>query len=101
MTHFTFLVGRLIFGAFFVWHDIEHVRYGPMMTRFARMKGIAAPETAVLASGAMLILIHNVWTVSGARVKTFERVNFEKNLALAGGAFMPTAIPRAWLFGVQ
>ena len=44
--------------------------------------------------------MHNFWTVAETQARTFERVNFEKDLALAGAALMLLAIPRPWPFGV-
>lgn len=128
MTVPLFLLGRLIFGLFFVWHGIDHFRRAPMMTQYTRMKGVPAPETAVLATGVILMvgglsivlgwrpdigvtllvvfliaaafLMHNFWTVADAQARSLDRVNFEKNLALAGAALMLLAIPQPWPLGV-
>ncbi len=128
MTLVAFLIGRFIFGAFFAWHGFDHVRREQMMTQYARMKRVPAPQTAVLASGLMLMaggvsiiagyqsdigvallviflvvssfFMHNFWAVADPQARSFERVNFEKNMALAGAALSLLAIPRPWPFGI-
>ena len=128
MTISVFLLGRLIFGGFFVWHGIDHFRHAPMMTQYTHMKGVPAPETVVLATGMILMVgglsivlgwrpeigvtllvvfliaaafvMHNFWTLADAQARSMDRVNFEKNLALAGAALMLLAIPRPWPLGL-
>lgn len=123
-----FVIGRIVFGAFFVWHGIDHFRHEQMMTQYTRMKGVPAPQTAVLASGLMIIigglsimlgwrpvvgvtlivlfllsvalLMHNFWTLTDPQARMADRINFEKNIALAGAALMLLAIPRPWPLGI-
>ena len=124
-----FVLGRIVFGSFFLWHGIEHFRQAHMMTQYTRMKGVPAPNAAVLLSGLMIIigglsivlgwrpivgvtlivlflvpvalLMHNFWTLTDPQARMADRVNFEKDLALAGAALMLLAVPRPWPLGIE
>lgn len=123
-----FLLGRLIFGGFFVINGLNHFASNAMMAQFAAAKGVPAPEVAVFASGFLLMFggisvlfgwrpqlgltaiaiflvvvsfpMHNFWVESGAeRMNDF--VNFTKNMALLGSTLMLTAVPRPWVYSVE
>ena len=128
MTLAAFVVGRLLFGAFFLRHGVDHFRHASAMAQYARMKGVPAPGPAVLGTGAMLVVgglsillgwrpelgvsllvlflvpvalvMHNYWTVTDPQMRVMERVNFEKNFALAAAALMLLAVPRPWPLGL-
>jgi len=85
-----------------------------MMTGYARSKGVAWPEAAVLGSGAMIMLgglsiltgvkqrigaalvttflagvtpqMHDFWNETDPGQRMNQMVNFTKNIALVGGA---------------
>ncbi len=108
------LVGRIIFGAFFVMSGINHFTNLGMMSGYAGSKNVPAPGIAVIVSGVMLVLgglsvilgflpivgllllilflaptsvlMHNFWTISDAQQRAAEQVNFLKNVALIGAA---------------
>src|SRR5205809_6742226 len=50
-----FLIGRLIFGAFFIYNGANHFLSLAMMTQFVAAKGVPAPGVAVSVTGALII----------------------------------------------
>lgn len=118
------LLGRILFGGFFILSGINHFKNVTMMGGYARAKGTPAPEAAVLGTGALLLLgglsillgvyvqvgivlliifllgttfqIHAYWKVTDPQARMGERVNFMKNLALLGALLMLLALPWPW-----
>lgn len=108
------LIGRLVFGGFFIMSGINHFTNLGMMSGYAGSKNVPAPQLAVQVSGAMLlvgglsvilglwpilglwililflaptsVIMHNFWTISDAQQRMAEQVNFLKNVALIGAA---------------
>jgi len=111
---FLLLVGRIIFGGFFIMSGINHFTNAGMMSGYAKSKNVPAPYLAVVGTGVMLVLgglsvllglfpvlglillivflvptsvlIHDFWTVQDPQARAAEQVNFLKNLALTGAA---------------
>jgi uncharacterized membrane protein YphA (DoxX/SURF4 family) len=109
------LVGRIVFGAFFVMSGFNHFANVKMMSGYAASKGVPAPALAVVGTGVLLVagglsvilgflpvvgllllilflvptafLMHDFWTVKDPMMRAGEQVNFLKNVALAGAAF--------------
>jgi uncharacterized membrane protein YphA (DoxX/SURF4 family) len=109
------LVGRIVFGVFFVMSGINHFRNVKMMSGYAGSKGVPAPALAVVGTGVILVagglsvvlgllpvvglvllilflvptafLMHDFWKVEDPMMRAAEQVNFLKNVALAGAAF--------------
>ncbi len=107
------LIGRIVFGGFFVFGGINHFMNLGMMSGYAGSKGTPAPTVAVVGSGAMvfvgglsvvlgvlpvigLILIilfllpvsfimHDFWAVPEEQ-KMDQQIHFMKNMAMAGAA---------------
>jgi len=124
-----FLLGRLVFGGFFLYSGMHHFWATPMLTQFAAQKGVPMPEAAVMLSGALLIVgalcvllgilprlglaciavfligvtpvIHNFWAAPDGQAQQMELGNFMKNAALLGSALMMTAIPTPWPLSVD
>jgi len=123
-----FLIGRIIYGGFFIMNALNHFRSVSMMAGYARSKGVPAPEAAVIITGLMLLAgglsvllgylptvglgliviflvvvafwMHGYWSVSDPMARMGEQVNFYKNLALAGAALMMTLLPQPWPLSV-
>lgn len=119
-----FLIGRIIYGGFFIMNAFNHFRNLSAMAGYARSKGVPAPEAAVIVTGLMLLAgglsvllgylptvglaliaiflvvvafwMHAYWSVSDAMARMGEQVNFYKNLALAGAALMMYLLPQPW-----
>lgn len=50
-----FLIGRLLFGGYFLYNGINHFKNRSQLAQYAGSKGVPAPEVAVSATGAMLL----------------------------------------------
>ena len=118
------MIGRAIFGGFFLYNGINHFIQRDQMSGYAAAKGVPAANVAVQASGAMMILgglslltgynpkigaglitgflagvtpsMHHFWTEEDPQKRQAEMINFMKNVALAGGAMLATSRPEPW-----
>jgi len=123
-----FLLGRILFGGFFVYSGINHFLSLGTLAQYAASKGLPMPELAVAASGVLLLFggmsmllglwprigilslvlflfvvsvtMHNFWTIGDPAQRASEMVNFMKNIALAGGALALVAVPEPWPLSV-
>jgi uncharacterized membrane protein YphA (DoxX/SURF4 family) len=121
---YIFLAGRVLFGGFFALSGFDHFRHVTHMVPYTASKGVPAPKAAVLVSGTLIILagvsivlgyrptwavvlltvfllpvtflMHNFWTASNPQAQQIDRINFKKNVALLGAAWMLLAIPQPW-----
>ena len=119
-----FLFGRILFGGFFLYNGINHLRQRKNMADYTASKGVPAPEVAVTASavpliiggtsmllgvkpkwGAMAILgflagvspvMHDFWRNEDPNERMNNLANFAKNLALAGGALALMGVDEPW-----
>lgn len=124
-----FLLGRVLFGGVLAFMGLNHFVQRAEMTGYAASKGLPAPDAAVLASGAVLLLgglglvagafpvlassalagfllvasvtMHDFWTVGDPEARQQELTHFLKNAALAGGALVLLAVGGAeWPFAL-
>lgn len=123
-----FVVGRIIFGGYFLMMGVTHVMKNAMLTGYAASKGVPAARLAVYGTGLMLLggglgvllgvyvqwavlllvvflvvvsfKMHNFWAVSDPNMKMAEMTNFLKNMALAGAALMLPIIQVPWYLSV-
>jgi uncharacterized membrane protein YphA (DoxX/SURF4 family) len=119
-----FLIGRLIFGGFFIYSGISHLKERKSMAAYARAKGVPQPELAVTLSAVPLLvgggsillgvkpklgavallgflagvspIMHDFWRDEDPQTRTNNAVMFMKNLALAGGALALMGIEEPW-----
>ena len=119
-----FLIGRLLFGGFFLYSGINHLRNRKKMAPYVESKGVPAPEAAVSLTGVPLIIggaslllgvkpklgalailgflagvspiMHDFWHHQDPNQRMNEMVNFTKNLALAGGALALMGVEEPW-----
>jgi uncharacterized membrane protein YphA (DoxX/SURF4 family) len=110
------LIGRILFGGFFVMSGINHFTKLEAMTGYAKYKKLPAAKLGVLISGLMLVIggiyivlgyyadlgalllaiflvlaaviFHNFWKETDATTKQNEMLAFMKDIALAGGALV-------------
>jgi uncharacterized membrane protein YphA (DoxX/SURF4 family) len=109
-----FLIGRIVFGGFFLYNGINHFKQRQTLAQYAGSKNIPNPEMAVMASGIALAIggasiilglkpkigaaaivaflgsvsptMHAFWQVADPNGRMNEMVHFSKNMALLGAA---------------
>lgn len=119
-----FLIGRLLFGGFFIMNGIHHFKQKKEMSQYAAMKNVPKPDIAVQATGAALLIggtsillgikpklgtaaiigflagvtpiMHDFWKAEQPERRMNEMINFTKNLALAGGAIALMGVEEPW-----
>ncbi len=119
-----FLLGRLIFGGFFLYNGINHFRNRKMMAQYAASKGVPLAEAAVVGSGVALTvggasilagvkpkwgslallgffagvspIMHNFWTQQDPQQRQNEMIHFAKNMAMAGAALALLGVEEPW-----
>ena len=108
------LVGRILFGGFFIVMGLNHFRNLAMMSGYAKSKNVPFPRLAVIATGIMLVVggasvllgilpivgltvlivfllstlvtMHDFWNMKDPQQRAADQVNFLKNVALIGGS---------------
>jgi putative oxidoreductase len=119
-----FVLGRVIFGGYFVMSGINHFKKMGQMSQYAAMKNVPNPDLTVRATGALLIaggtsillglkpkigtaaiigflagvspLMHDFWKQDSPEQRMSELVNFTKNMALVGGAMALMGVEEPW-----
>jgi putative oxidoreductase len=119
-----FLLGRILFGGFFLYNGINHLRNPKAMAPYAGSKGVPAPELAVKLSGVPLIVggaslllgvkpklgalailgflagvspvMHDFWRNQDPEERSKNMIDFMKNTALAGGALALMGVDEPW-----
>ena len=120
----TFLLGRLVFGGFFLYNGIHHLKERKNMGQYARAKNVPLAEAAVAVTGVALIaggtsillgvkpklgaaaiagflagvspVMHDFWRIEDPNQRMNEMINFSKNMALIGGALSLMGIDEPW-----
>ena len=108
------LVGRILFGGFFILMGINHFQNLAMMSGYAKSKNVPFARLAVIATGVMLVVggasvlfgilpivgltvlilfllstlitMHDFWNLKDPQQRAAEQVNFLKNVALIGAS---------------
>ncbi len=124
-----YLLGRAVFGGYFLYNGINHFLNREMMSQYAGSKGVAAPDAAVATGGAMLLAgglsivtgfkprqglaaivaflipvslqMHRFWEERDPQHRMAEMVNFTKNMALVGAALMMVELEHPWPVSVD
>jgi uncharacterized membrane protein YphA (DoxX/SURF4 family) len=124
-----FVLGRAIFGGYFLYNGINHVLNQKMLSQYAAAKGVSNAEVAVPASGSLLLAgglsvlagikprqglaaivaflvpvslqMHRFWDVTGEQERMIEMINFTKNMALVGAALALMQIDEPWPISVD
>jgi len=119
-----FLLGRLIFGGFFLYNGINHFKERRNMVKYVDQKNVLAPELAVTGTGLALIVggssillglkpkivtdlvagflaavspvMHDFWRAEDPGQRTNDMINFSKNMALLGSALALMAVEEPW-----
>lgn len=119
-----FLIGRILYGGFFLLMSMNHFMKMEALSGYAGSKGIPSPKIAVTISGLFIFLgglgvvlgafiqialaliavfllvvsftMHSFWAVQDSQQKVLEMTNFLKNLALLGAALMLYLVGEPW-----
>ena len=119
-----FLIGRMLFGGFFLYNGINHLMQRKNMAAYTASKGVPKPEIAVTATAVPLILggtsmllglkpklgaiailgflagvspvMHDFWRNEDPNERMNNMASFMKNLALAGGALALLGVEEPW-----
>lgn len=125
---YLFLVGRVLYGGFFLVSGLNHFSQLNAMVPYAASKGVPAPKLAVLGSGLLAFLgglsvllglwpragvlllaifllpvtfgMHNYWADGDPQTRQMNQVQFHKNMALLGAALMLLMIPEPWVLSL-
>jgi len=121
---YLFLLGRLIVGAYYIHSGWKHFKNHAAMVGYAKTKKAPMPELTIPLTGAFLVIaglsfllgaypligalclvaffvpvtfmMHDYWNVQDPQMKSAQRINFEKNMALLGSGLMFLAIQNPW-----
>lgn len=121
-----FLLGRIIFGFYWLNNAYAHLFKSPGPIGYAQSKGISpgTAKLAVLGTGILMLIgglsmllgyqpafgiacliiflvgvsfkMHDYWNVADPMQKMGQRINFHKNMALIGALLMMLAIAEPW-----
>jgi len=117
------VLGRAIFGGFFVYNGINHLQNAKAMAGYAAAKGVRAPEQAVRGTGLMMLAgglsimagvkprnglitliaflvpvslqMHRFWEEQGEKRQN-DMIHFMKNMALVGASLAMMKIEEPW-----
>ena len=123
-----FLLGRIIFGGFFILFGGRHFTRLAAMVPYVAAKGVPLPMLAVLGSGLVAVLagasilfglrprwgvalvalflipvsvtMHNFWADADPSARRTNEGHFAKNAAILAGALMLLAVPEPWPLSV-
>jgi len=118
------VLGRAIFGGFFVYNGINHLKNAAGMGQYAAAKGVPAAKQAVQGTGLMMLAgglsiiaglkpkqglatiiaflipvslqMHRFWDEQDPLKRQNEMINFMKNMALVGAALTLMHGPEPW-----
>ena len=122
------LVGRILFGGFFILNGINHIAKTKNLVGYAQSKGVPSPTAAIIVSGILLLSgglsmlfgiyvfwgvgaivlffipvsfkMHAFWAIQDPMQRMAEKVQFKKNMALMGAALMLLSIPAPWAYSL-
>jgi len=124
-----FLLGRILFGGFFLYNGIHHFAERKNMAQYVSSKNIPRADLAVTATGAALLLggasillgikpkvgatallgflagvspiMHDFWNMEEPARRQQEMINFTKNMALAGATVALMGVKEPWPASVK
>lgn len=119
-----FLIGRILFGGFFVYSGINHFVRKREMAQYARAKGVPLSAHGVTVGGVLLLIggtsillglkpklgaaaivtflasaaptVHDFWTAQDPQQRENEMIHFMKDVALLGAALALTGNAEPW-----
>ncbi len=119
-----FLIGRILFGGYFLYNGINHFRNHEPLSQYAGAKKVPAPKASVISSGVALTVggasvvtgiqpklglaaiigflgvvspvMHDFWRNEDPGQRMADVINFTKNLALVGASLALMEIEEPW-----
>lgn len=123
------LIGRIIFGGYFVMMGMNHFLKSKGLIDYAKSKNVFMPEVAVFVAGLLLLIgglgilfgiyielavlslvlffisvsfkMHDFWNDTDPNMKMNNQINFMKNMALMAAALMFLSIPQPWAYSLM
>ena len=123
-----FVVGRIIFGIYWLNVGYNHLKHADMLAGYAKSKGIMSGKAAVVGSGILALLgglsiilgawprvgliliaifligvtfgIHTYWKVTDPQARQMDQVQFNKNMALLGASLLLMSASIPWMWSV-
>ena len=124
-----FLLGRILFGGYFIRSGVNHFLNLEGMTGYTASKGVPLPELAVILTGILLLLggfsiltgyypkigiylliaflvpvtiiMHDFWNIEETAAQAGQLSRFLRNLTFTGACLMLLSIPEPWLFSLR
>jgi len=121
---YLFLIGRILYALVFLMSGLNHLRNSGAMAGYAASKGVPAARLAVLGTGVLMLLaglsialgvrptwgivlitvflipatvmMHNFWADTDPMARLNNFINFQKNLAMLGAAWVMLMVPQPW-----
>lgn len=118
-----FLIGRAVFGGFFIYNGVHHLLQRNQMKSYVAAKKVPMPDAAVTVSGLALLLggtsillgvkpkvgsaalaaflatvsplMHDFWNAPSEQ-QNGEMIHFAKNMALLGAALALLGMEEPW-----
>jgi putative oxidoreductase len=119
-----FLLGRIVFGGFFLYNGINHFKERKSLAEYAKGKNVPLADIAVPATGAALLIggtsillgvkpklgalaiigflasvsptMHDFWKQEDPGQRMNDMINFGKNMALLGAALALMSVEEPW-----
>lgn len=119
-----FLIGRLMFGGFFLYNGINHIVNRKQLAEYTRAKNVPKAEVAVVATGVMMLaggasvalgikpklgtlailgflggvspIMHDFWRAEDPNQRQADLIHFAKNLAMVGASLALMGINEPW-----
>ncbi len=124
LTDALFILGRVLYGGYFLMNGINHFKNIEMLAGYAGLKGVMFPTLAVRGSGLFILVgglgvalgvypvasltliiiflvlvslkMHAYWKEADPNLKMTDMIQFQKNMALLGAVLMLVAMP-VWI----
>ncbi|MCX6716089.1 MAG: DoxX family membrane protein [Candidatus Taylorbacteria bacterium] len=124
-----FLIGRIVFALYWLVAAYDHLFKSDSLVGYTASKGVKSAKFAVIGTGVLLLLgglsillglyvkigivllvifligvsfkMHAFWKETEPMARMGDRINFTKNMALAGALLMLLAIPLPWALSIS
>jgi putative oxidoreductase len=119
-----FLIGRIVFGGFFIYNGINHLIRRRMLASYVGAKHVPVPDAAVALTGAILLIggtsvllgikpkigaaailtflagaspvMHDFWRTADPAQRQSDSNQFAKNMALLGATLTLMGVEEPW-----